>query len=256
MKESTIACLEKFKIAVFTVAYMLTSIKALDEHELFLRDNHEKIHSCRQHWELFGWLNFYWNYLAYDLLYQLLEVLSRREMSFSVVLDEMEEYKKDLEAFRRSTTLELFCQAEPHREADAPPDFRKMVVTHNWPNTVTLEDVESFRRRLQQTYDLKRCAVMVKSVRTGSFTVTWFIHVSVVEILKKIDLGIIKEFQVTTLEVGGIRIYPQTQYAQRQVSSSSRKCVLFSYHNCRKVSYVPILLLPDYQEPLLYRGEF
>ena len=210
MKESTIECLMKFNIAVLTVAYMLTSIKALNEHELFLKDKHEKIHSCRHHWELFGFLNFYWNYLAFDLLYQLLEVLTHKEDSFSFLLEKMEAYKRDMEQFRRSTTLELFCQAEPHRDADAPPDFRKMVSSHNWPNTVTLEDVERFRKRIQQTYDLKRCALMVKSVRTGSLIVTWFVHVSVVEgLMKNIDLELVEEFQVSKLEIDGICIHPQ-----------------------------------------------
>ena len=218
MKDSTIECLEKFKITVLKVAFWLTSIKALDEHEIFLKDNHEKIHSCRHHSELFSFLNFYWSYLAFDLLHQLLEVLTNKENSFSSLLEEMELYKRDIEQFRRSTTLELFCQAEPHREVDAPPGFRKMVSDHNWPNTVTLEDVERFRNRIQQIYDLKKCALMVKSVRTGSFIVTWFVHVSVVEILRRnIDLKLIEEFQVSRLEIDGICIHPQLP-PLRQVS--------------------------------------
>ena len=108
----------------------------------------------------------------------------------------------DLERFRRSTTLEVFCQAEPHRETDPPPDFRKMVSKHDWPETVTLEDVETFWRSLQKIYKMKKCAVMVKSVKTGSFTVNWLVHVSVVEMLrKKRALTVFKEFSVTRLEI-------------------------------------------------------
>ena len=230
MKQSTIHCLERFKIAVATVAYMLTSIEALDEHELFLMDNHEKIHSCRQHWELFGFLNFYWNYLAYDLLHQLLEVLTRKESLFSVELQKMQEYQSEIEEFRGSTTLELFCKAQPHIVADPPPDFRKMVTEHNWPATVTLEHVELFRRKLQQTYNLKKCALMVKSVKKGSFTVTWFVHVSGVDMLKKtMTLHLIDEFEVTRLEIDGACIH-------RQVSLFTLSFQSFIFLFCRRPS--------------------
>ena len=222
MKESTIQYLEKFKICVMAVACLLTSIEAIEEHEVFLRDNHKSMYECKQHWELFGWLNFYWSYLAYDLLYQLLEVLTLKEDSFSVVLEEMEEYKKDLEKFRKSTTLEVFCLAEPHRETDPPPDFRKMVVEHNWPNTVTLEDVELFRRSFQETYNLKKCALMVKSVKRGSFIVTWFVHVSAVAILRKgRAVKLMEQFQITRLEIDGNSVCPQTP-VQTHVSSFTK----------------------------------
>ena len=202
MKESTIQYLERFEVSVLALILLLTSIEAIDDHEAFLKDNFQSMYEFKNHWEVFGYLNFYWNYLACDLFYQLLEVLVLKDDRFSDLLKEMEKYIIDLEHFRKSTTLELFCQAERHRVTDPPPDFRKMVTKHDWPDTVTLEDVEIFRRSLQQTYNLKKCAVMVKSVKTGSFTVTWLVHVSVVEMLrKKRALAVFKEFSVTRLEI-------------------------------------------------------
>ena len=100
---------------------------------------------------------------------------------------------------------------------DPPPEFRKMVVEHSWPNSVTLEDVEKFRESFKEVYNLNKCAMMVKSIRRGSFTVTWFIAVTVVETLtKKRALDIIREFNVNRLEIDGRCIY-QTPVI-RQVS--------------------------------------
>ena len=112
-------------------------------------------------------------------------------------------YQKDLEAFKKGTTLMLFVEADPCTlDEDPPPGFRKMVVKFDWPETATLEDVEKFRRRYASSYDLQTCAMMLNSIRTGSFTVTWFIPVSVVEMLrKKRALTVFKEFSVTRLEI-------------------------------------------------------
>ena len=209
IKIATINCLEKCEIAVTMVAFLLTSIRSVDEHTVFLREYNKDFNACNNHWELFGLLNLYWSYLAYDLLDQLIESLALENSLFESVGRDMAVYKNDLQQFRKHTTLELFCQAEPSRlDDDPPPGFRKVVVQHNWPNSVMLEDVEKFRKSYQNAYDLKKCAMIVKSIKKGSFTVTWFIPVTVIDTLTKTRaLDIIKEFNVTRLEIDGRCIY-------------------------------------------------
>ena len=143
---STIMRLEKCCITVMTVVFMLTSIRALDEHKVFLSKEHRRLCECRDCRELFGELNLYWNYLAYDLLDQLIEELTLKCSAFKAIAEEMAKYKKDMQDFRQRTTLKLFCQAQTEfRAKDPPPGFKKMVITHSWPQTITLEDVERFR---------------------------------------------------------------------------------------------------------------
>ena len=223
IKESTVQCLEKCQMAVKMVVFLLTSICAMDEHEHFLKKNYKDLHDCKNHWELFGMLNFYWNYLSYDLLDQLLEELTLKKSSFEVIAEEMEKYKTDLQMFRQCTTLKLFCRADTSTECDPPPEFRMLVVKHDWPDTVTLEDVEKFRRRYSQTYNLRKCAMMLHNIRPGSFTITWFVPVTVIDILRKkraINVMIYKEFEVSRLEIyvqaTAVCVY-QTP-VQRQVS--------------------------------------
>ena len=218
IKELTIKCLEKCQIAVMTVVYLLTSIRAVGEHKVFLEEKHPTLRRSEDHWELFGLLNLYWNYLAYDLLDQLIEELTQKNDIFKAVAGEMAEYKKDLQIFRQHTTLELFCQVQPEdRDEDPPPGFKKMVVKHNWPEIVTLEDVERFRQRYARKYNLSECAMMLHNIRTGSITVTWFIPDTVVEILRaKRAVDMYTEFKVTELEIAGTCVY-QT-HSEGQVS--------------------------------------
>ena len=204
LKELTIQGLEKCRIAVTTVLFMLTNILTMQEHKEYLEKKEESLSKSSDHLSLFRKLNFYWNYLSYDLLEHLIGELKLKHEWFQTVAREMAVYKKDLEEFRKHTKLVLFCEADPHTlDEDPPPRFRKMVVKFDWPETATLEDVEKFRRRYASSYNLHTCAMMIlDSIRTGCFTVTWFIPVSVVEILrKKRALDVFTECSVTRLEI-------------------------------------------------------
>lgn len=211
---STIKCLEKIKVSVMAVVYILTSLRAgyMDEHKMFFEKNIQKLNQCQNHWELFASLNLYWNYLAYHLLDHLIKEVSRTyplltdvkgdrvEESLINVSRQMSSYKKDLKQFREHTPLKFFCQAEKGSIDDPPPTFRKMVVKHIWPITTMLEDVEKFRQRYIRSYNLRDCAIMLNSVRPGTFTVVWFVPSSVVDILKKSAPKVFKEFSVGRLE--------------------------------------------------------
>ena len=202
LKDVTIRCLERCCLAVMTMVYMLSEIRSVEQHRVFLEEKHKVLFASESYLQLFSLLNLYWNYLSPDLLDQLLEELCKKESSFKPISEEMEKYKTDLRKFRQCTTLKLFCQADTSTECDPPPGFRKIVVKHDWSDTVTLEDVEKFRRRYAQTYNLQKCAIMLHIIRSGSFTVTWFMPVTVIDILrKKRAVEVYKEFEVSRLEI-------------------------------------------------------
>ena len=222
VKESTIKCLEKCQIiSVMAVVYMLTAILSVDEHKKFLEEKHKVLRKCDDHWELFGELNLYWNYLAYDLFHQLLKQLTEKNKSFESIAGEMAVYKKDLKKFRKRTTLKLFCQAVPYTNKDPPPGFSNMVTTHKWLDTITLEHVENFRKRFVNTFNLQQCAMIVYSIRTGSFEVTWFVLIpdTVIEILKKstAKIAAFQQYNVSMIVINGICVFeaplqPQVSY--------------------------------------------
>ena len=139
---------------------MLTSILNVDLHRAYLEEKHRDLYQCKDIFELFSLLNLYWNYLSYDLLHQLIERLTESHEACKPIADEMTVYIRDVKAFRKRTLLRRFCQAVPHRNVHLPPDFTQLVLTFNWPDTVTLEDVEVFRNRFAQKCNLKDCAMI------------------------------------------------------------------------------------------------
>ena len=211
IKRATINCLILCQIAVATMPFWLTEINSLCEHELFLNENLEFFAECKTHWLLFGKLNFYWNYLAYDLLYQLIEVLTHSYTDFKPIHGDIVAYKRDVEEFRKCTFLKVFCevQLEPlSGKNDLPPGFKTMVVQFNWAKDVILEEVEMFRRRYAGSFRLNECAMMVNSIRPGSFTVTWFVAVSTIwRMAERMNVELFAEFNVITLVIDGTCTY-------------------------------------------------
>ena len=210
IKRATINCLILCQIAVATMPCWLTEINSLCEHEMVLKENLDAFAKCETHWLLFAKLNFYWNYLAYDLLYQLIEVLTHSYTDFKPIYGDIVAYKKDVEEFRKCTFLKVFCevQLEPlSGKNDPPPGFKAMVVQFKWEKDVTLEVVERFRRRYAGAYNLEECAMMVNSIRPGSFTVTWFVAVSTISRLTGMNVELFAEFNVITLVIDGTCTY-------------------------------------------------
>ena len=225
LKAATIQCLERFRISVMCVVYTLTSLRADDmgEHKMFLEQYRDTLNQSQNHWMLFGSLNLHcWNYLAYHLLDHLIVELSRTyqyitdaegktmEQSLTDIKGRMELYKTELRHFRIHTSLRLFCEAQKEKIDDPPPGFKKIVDIHNWSGPATLEDVEIFRQRYVRHYNLRDCALLLNSIRPGTFTVTWFVPSSVIEVLKKEGptcIKLLKEFYVIRMEVAGSCVY-------------------------------------------------
>jgi hypothetical protein len=213
IKTATITSLIAYQITVASMVFWLTSIRALDEHRVFLEEKLEALGQCLNHWVLFGKLNFYWNFLAYDLLFQLLEVLATQYDTFRTISEDVAAYKTDIERFKSMTSLRLFCEAQTvpfSSQTNPPPGFRDMVVRFKWSKNVMLEEVERFRRRYCQLYRLERCAMMVNSIIPGSFIVTWFVPISIIKALsRKGDkaLSLFVEFGVARLEIAGDCLY-------------------------------------------------
>ena len=175
-----------------TVVFLLTS--ALGECKGFLKENCKALRKSEDHWELFAELNLYWNYLSFGLLHGLIDDLFERNEAFEKTKEEMEKYCQDIQKFRARTKLVLFCEVEYSMLAinpllqpcDPPPGFRKMVTEHQWPATVTLKDVEEFRKRLLHTFGLQECAIMVHRIRGGDLLNITFTENEVPEIVQNI----------------------------------------------------------------------
>ena len=205
MKEASLECLEKKGVPVKRVARALTSLPAddMDEHKQFLESHLGALHQAPDHSQLFGTMDFHWNYQNYQLLDHII-----REFNLERVKDTMKTYKEDLQQFRKKTPLKLFRQSHRKKRIKPPPDFQAMVAEFDWPDDVTQEVVEEFRKEYAEHYSFHRCAMMLDVILSSSFSITWFIPGSIVEKLKvKLPVSILKKYSVTKLEIAGECVY-------------------------------------------------
>ena len=214
LKQRIRECLESYKIAVKRVADALTSLPAdeVEEHKQFLESHITVLFKAANHSELFGTMNFHWNYLNYPLLDHLI-----RKFKLKEVKGDMEAYKNNIQQFREKTPLTIFCQTQKRRHIKPPSEFEEMVAEFDWPNDVTLEVVEQFRQEYACHYGLHECAMMLTVVRPNCFIVTWFIPESIVEKLKgNVPRDILKKHLVKRLEIAGTCVYCVTRKQQQQ----------------------------------------
>ncbi|CAI7992367.1 hypothetical protein GBAR_LOCUS971 [Geodia barretti] len=199
-------CLEMRRIPVERVADALTTLSPDREEQqrLFLESHVSVLFRSGTHYELFGFMNFHWDYLNTPVMENLAQKFDLEEVRV-----EMESYKSELRQFRQATPLALFAQAHTRRHVDPPPHFRSLVIEFfGWPENATLQDVEVFRKIYASRYNLHECAMMLAHVRSGSFIITWFIPESVVKKLSaKVPRVILKKFSATKLAIAGTCVY-------------------------------------------------
>lgn len=205
LKNNIKECLKKRKIIVEKVADVLTSISADEDeqHMIFLENHVTVLFRAADLPELFGTMNFHWNYLNPALLDHLVQSFDLEEIK-----GEMETYMSDLELFRKKTLLVMFCCTQKRRRLRLAPEFSELVAEFDWPHFVTLEVVEQFRQEYASKYNLRECAMMVAQIRPGSFIVTWIIPASIVKVLKaKAARDIFKKFSVIRVDIDGVCVY-------------------------------------------------
>ena len=206
LKNTTRERLEKSKVVVERVADALTSLSPFnddDHHKIFLESHVQALFKADNLSELFGTMNFHWNYLDPSLLDHLVV-----RFDLKAVKIQMEHYKSELHQFRMKTSLVLFCRAQKRKRINPPPDFQEMVAEFDWPETVTLEVVEQFRQEYASRYNLKECAMMVARISTGCFVITWFISESITELLREgLPEGIANRYSLLSLTIAGTCIF-------------------------------------------------
>ena len=143
------------------------------------------------------------NYLSYHLLEHLIKEFELEEEE-----RRMEAYKNDLQMFRETTPLKLFCKTQTKHLIKLSPGFKELVVRFEWPDDITLEVVEEFRQEIAYHYNLRKCALMLAYVLPGSFIITWYTSECIVGKLKEnIPIDILKKYNTTKLEIAGDCVY-------------------------------------------------
>ena len=216
IRRSMIQCLDKCQIAVMTVVTFLSSVLGFDVRGKISENYHKNLSECKNNLELFGYLNLYWNYLSFKSLSLLLKMRALKNDAFASVRKEMRAYLEEIKVFGQNTTLVAYCSAVPYTEHDPPPGFQKMVTEHDWPETVTLGEVEDFQNGFLDTFSLPEPAMMLDGIRRGSFSITWFalLPPTIVQHLKrgKGKIKVLNDFKVISVKVAGLLVYEAADY--------------------------------------------
>ena len=135
-------CLEKQRVLVSKVADALTSLSPdcdKQHKKLFIGSHVTDLYKAANISVLFGIMNPHWNYLDPSLLEHLV-----KKFHLEVMKRQIEGYKSVLQQFRKKMPLKIFCLTQRRKRRRSQENFRKMVVEFDWPENVTLEDVEQF----------------------------------------------------------------------------------------------------------------
>ena len=220
LKKSTRESLACHSTSVKAVIKCLTDLRAddLPKHKVFLESNIHVLLQASNHRELFGSMNFYWNYMSYHLLEYLAHKFSLGEVNARI-----EKYKNDLQLFMQETPANLFSETQK-KELEPPPGFRKLVVQHEWPESVMMAAVKEFRQQFARQYNLHECALMFVTIKKGSsFTVVWFIPECIAQRLEvKVGEEFISKCSITRLEIAGVSV---------SLKEESRKVITLSFTN-------------------------
>ena len=165
------------------------------------------------HSELLGAIIYYWNYHCYYLL----DCIAN-EFNLEEVQMKLEVYKENLQCFKEQTLLVAFCQMEKKRPR--PPYFSEIVAEFQWPNDVTLERVDEFRKdflRYFQLHDYCMILAFMQLIESSAlFRISWFIPDSVIDVVK-VDLPeeLFERYWITNVEVTENVVLPHSKFKQQ-----------------------------------------
>ena len=100
------------------IVVYLTDLQADDmpSHKVFPESTLHVLSNTDDHYDIFGCLDWYWNYLAPELLEKILRAFSGEE-----VQTQMKTYQHDIHQFMSETPVESFCQSQMGKEQESPP---------------------------------------------------------------------------------------------------------------------------------------
>ena len=165
LKKTIRECLERQQV-VLSVVDVLTSLPPDEDerHKIFAIGHVRDLFRAASISEVFGVMNFHWNYLDPSLFEHLV-----KEFNLVEIKDQMEAYKSELKKFRTRTPLNLFCRTQKRKRSKLKPELREKVFGYRWPVNTTLEDMEQFRQEWASEYSLQECSMIINGLKKAYF---------------------------------------------------------------------------------------
>ena len=178
------------------------------QHRSFIEDKLTNITPPETFAKIWSILNLYWDFLNYGLLEHVISKCGSEGLK-----QQMQEYVRQLSAFKQTTRLCDFVESWPCRDDGPPEDRLKKVVVkmrHEW-SQCTLHDVESFMKSLVHKFFLPEFDVLLQKAERGCVCVTWLTSPSIASLLQQnlanIETEFFKEHGIETVTIDGQDVY-------------------------------------------------
>ena len=154
----------------FRHSLVLLPAKIKKEHATFLKENLPTISKAESIDEIFLQLNLHWNFIDYSLLEHIVGRFCSEDLK-----KDMAQYISDLEAFRKSTTINQMIRSWPGR-LEPPPHFSRVTCKLDRDaSTYTLHELNQLRVSFCHEFSLSDSIMMLHSFIAGSVVVVWLI---------------------------------------------------------------------------------
>ena len=150
-----------------------------EDNENFFDRKNAKINKAVTFDELFTCLSTYWSYLNHSLLGGIILRYGTQELK-----DDIKAFSREVDEFRKVTTIEVFQEIEPPPRVVPPAGFQEFVTKHALSLTSTLEDIECIRHEFCEKFHLHKFAFYLVRVLKGSVLITWLVPHSVARLVE------------------------------------------------------------------------
>ena len=209
LKKEGLEKLKEDEVSVEDLCDKVTSLNCLRNDTsitFFVDERIERLYSCRSVVVVFGILNTYWSYLSYHLLEHIICQYSLEDLG-----KQMEEFKAEVDLFKKETPLGVFAGIEKKIDSEIPSGFRKLISKHKFSKDSFLKEVEKVRVELKNEYRFEDCALMLNDVLPGSTKIVWLIPTSatqhVLQVTSTLERGRFRTIRMVELEFQGECIY-------------------------------------------------
>ena len=153
------------------ITLLPTSLK--EEHQQYLKDNLPQLYNAKSIPEIFGLLNFYWNYLHYSLLQYIIEIYGTDDTK-----ELMKCYIKDVKSFQQETTLAMFWEAQPKLTSPKSLGGEKLTVEvltkhEKLTSGSSLKSVDELRQKFACEVSLPDVTIIIKEMLPGCVVIVW-----------------------------------------------------------------------------------
>ena len=209
LKKEALEKLKEDGVGVEDLCDKVTSLNCLRNDtsiKYFMKEEMEDLFKCSTIVVVFGILNTYWSYLSYHLLDHVICQYSSEDLR-----KRMEEFKAEVDLFKKETPLGIFAGVEKVINSEIPDGFRKLLSKHKFSKDSLLKEVEKVRVELKNEYRFEDCALMLNDVLPGSIQIVWLIPTSatqhVLQVTSTLKRGRFRTIMMVKLEFQGECIY-------------------------------------------------